>query len=137
MVTSIVTAAVLSALAGFGAGWAVRAQRDDATAEALAEQTRALEAQGAALAAVAAGQVEIAAAASRPVVLDAELRASLAATPIQCRAEAGGDPKAAACAWATCLQYGQSSAQRPECRAVEAAMLRALEGPAGGAPGGR
>lgn len=136
MVTSIVTAAVIAAAAGFGAGWAVRAGKDDATAEALAEQTRTLEAQGAALAAVAAGQAQIAEAAGRPVVLDAELRATLAQTPVQCRADAGGDARSAACAWATCLQYGQSSAQRPECRAVEAAMLRALEAP-GAAPGGR
>ena len=28
-----------------------------------------------------------------------------------------------ACAWATCIQYGQSSAQRPECREVESAMV--------------
>jgi len=41
----------------------------------------------------------------------------------QCRTDAGGDPLGVQCQWATCLQYGQSSAQRPECRAVEQLMV--------------
>ena len=64
--------------------------------------------------------------AARPIVIDAEIRAALAGTPPQCRE--GGAPLGLACAWATCLQYGQSSAQRPECRAVEAAYLASVEG---------
>ena len=110
-------AAVLLAGGGFLAGRAT----GTGTADALAEQTAAIEAQGDALAAVAES-------AGRPVVIDAELRAELARVPVQCIRDMGGDPMAPACAWATCLQYGQSSAQRPECRAVEAAMVAALNG---------
>ena len=109
-------AAVLLAGGGFVAG---RATAPD-TSEALAEQTAAIEAQGVAIAAVAES-------AGRPVVIDAEIRDTLAQVPPQCRTP-HGDPLSPACAWATCLQYGQSSAQRPECRAVEAAMVEAMQG---------
>ena len=108
-------AAVLLAGGGFVAG---RATAPD-TSEALAEQTAAIEAQGEALAAVAES-------AGRPVVIDAEIRDTLAQVPPQCRTP-DGDPLSPACAWATCLQYGQSSAQRPECRAVEALMVEAMK----------
>lgn len=110
--------AVLLAAGGFVAG---RATAPADPSEALAEQTAAIQAQGDALAAVAE-------AAGRPVVIDAELRATLAQVPVQCLRDMGGDPMTPACAWATCLQYGQSAAQRPECRAVEAAMVDALNG---------
>lgn len=109
--------AVLLTAVGFVAGRATGA----GTADALAEQTAAIEAQGDALAAVAES-------AGRPVVIDAELRAELARVPVQCLRDMGGDPMSPACAWSTCLQYGQSAAQRPECRAVEAAMVAALDG---------
>lgn len=109
--------AVILAGGGFLAG---RATAPD-PAEALAEHTRAIEAQGATLA-------QVAEAAGRPVVIDAELRATLAEVPAQCRRDMGGDPLSPACQWATCLQFGQSAAQRPECRAVEALMVEALGG---------
>lgn len=115
---SLVVVAVVAALAaGFGAGWGLK---PDGTAKAL-------EAQAVALADLQAGQVQLVEASARPVVLDAELRSELAQVPVQCRKDAGGDPRSAECAWATCLQFGQSSAQRPECRAVEALMVEALQ----------
>jgi len=110
----IVGLAVLASLgAGFGAGRATA----PGDAEELAEVRGLVEAQGAAI-------ERVAEAASRPVVIDAEIRETLAETPPQCRS--GQDPAGLACAWATCLQYGQSSAQRPECRAVEAAYLASM-----------
>jgi hypothetical protein len=112
-----VVAVVASLAAGFGAGWGLK---PDDTAKAL-------EAQAAALADLQAGQVQLVEASARPVVLDAELRSELAQVPVQCRKDAGGDPRSAVCAWATCLQFGQSSAQRPECRAVEALMVQSIE----------
>lgn len=69
---------------------------------------------------------DIATAAGRPIVIDAEIRDKLADVPAQCRT--GGDPLGLACAWATCLQHGASSAQRPECRAIEAAYIASVEG---------
>lgn len=114
---SLVLIAVLASLAaGFGAGWGLK---PDGAERALAEQARILTS-------VQEGQAEILAEASRPVVLDAELRASLAEVPAQCTRALGGDPRSIECQWATCLQFGQSSANRPECRAVEAMMLDAL-----------
>ncbi len=116
-VTLVVVAVVAALATGFGAGWGLK---PDGTAKAL-------EAQAVALADLQAGQVQLVEASARPVVLDAELRSELAQVPVQCRKDAGGDPRSAECAWATCLQFGQSSAQRPECRAVEALMVTALE----------
>jgi len=115
---TVVAIAVLAALGvGFGAGWGLK---PDVAVEALEAQTHAIEA-------LQAGQASLLEAASKPVVLDAELKATLAEVPVQCRKDLGGDPMTPSCAWATCLQFGQSSAQRPECRAVEAAMLKALD----------
>jgi hypothetical protein len=108
---------IIGTAAGFGAGWGLK---PDDTQEAL-------EAQAKTLTDLSAGQRQIAEAAARPVVIDAELRSTLAEVPVQCREEVGGDPMSAACQWATCLQYGQSSAQRPECREVEALMVAMLK----------
>jgi hypothetical protein len=109
----------LAILAGFGAGWGLK---PDDGAEALQAQT-------ATLSEVYDGQQALLELGSRPVVIDAELRSTLAEVPVQCRADAGGDPMSVPCQWATCLQYGQSSAQRPECREVEALMVAALSNP--------
>ena len=115
-ITWIVVAIVVATGAGFGAGCGLK---PDQTQKALEAQAQTLEA-------LSDGQREIVEAASAPVVIDAELRATLAEVPVQCIVADGGDPFSPACAWATCLQYGQSSAQRPECREIEAAMLEAL-----------
>ena len=107
----------LAVLASLGAGFGVGRATAPGDAEELAEVRGLVEAQGAAI-------ERVAEAAGRPVVIDAEIRETLAETPPQCRS--GQDPAGLACAWATCLQYGQSSAQRPECRAVEAAYLASM-----------
>jgi hypothetical protein len=114
---TVVALAVLASLAvGFGAGWGLK---PDAS-------VKALEAQAEALQALQEGQARVLAEASKPVVIDAALRSTLAEVPVQCRTDAGGSPASVECQWATCLQYGQSSAQRPECRAVETLMVDAL-----------
>jgi hypothetical protein len=117
----VITLVALSALGVGGLGFVAGRATAPGDAEELAEVRGLVEAQGATLA-------ELAEAASRPVVIDAEIRETLAETPPQCRS--GQDPAGLACAWATCLQYGQSSAQRPECRAVEAAYLSSMAQPA-------
>ena len=119
MTATIVALAVVAALgAGFGAGWGLK---PDGAAKAL-------EAQAETLAALQEGQAKVLEQAGRPLVIDAELRSTLAEVPIQCRKDAGGAPTSVECQWATCLQYGQSSAQRPECRAVEQLMIDGLKG---------
>ena len=114
-VTWIAIAVAIAAGAGFGAGWGLRPVPDSSDL---------LEAQAATLDALTDGQTELAEVMTRPVVIDAEIRDQLAQVPPQCRT--GQDPSGLACAWATCLQYGQSSAQRPECRAIEAAYLASV-----------
>jgi hypothetical protein len=113
----VITLVALSALGVGGLGFVAGRATAPGDAEELAEVRGLVEAQGAAI-------ERVAEAASRPVVIDAEIRETLAETPPQCRS--GQDPAGLACAWATCLQYGQSSAQRPECRAVEAAYLASM-----------
>ena len=116
---TVVAIAVLAALGvGFGAGWGLKPD----------PSVKALEAQGQTLEKLQQGQAELVEVSSRPVVIDAALRSTLAEVPVQCRTEAGGSPTSVECQWATCLQFGQSSAQRPECRAVEALMVKVLEG---------
>lgn len=115
-VTLVVVLACL--FTGFGAGWGLK---PDGAADAL-------EQQAVVLADVQANQRALLEQAGRPVVIDAELRSTLAEVPVQCRTDAGGDPLGVACQWATCLQFGQSSAQRPECREVEKALVASLTG---------
>ncbi len=118
-VTAVVVAVIVATAAGFGAGWGLKPD----------DSAKALEAQAGAIEAIQEGQAEILAEVNQPVVIDAETKAALAKTPVQCRREAGGDPMSVACQWATCLQFGQSAANRPECRAVEELMLSELSTP--------
>ena len=96
-------------------------------AAGLEEAVKALQAQTAAIEALQVGQTAILAEASKPIVLDAELKATLAEVPVQCRVDLGGDVASVQCQWATCLQFGQSSAQRPECRQIEQLMVDTLK----------
>ena len=102
---------------GFGAGWGLK---PDQTAKAL-------EAQAQTLKGLSEGQVNILDAAQRPVVLDAELKSQLAEVPVQCRKDLGGDPTGIPCQWATCLQFGQSSAQRPECSEISDLLVETMK----------
>ena len=116
-ITLIVVVVLVSIGAGFGAGWGLK---PDASVKALQAQTAAIEA-------LQEGQTAILAEASKPIVLDAELKAALAEVPVQCRTDLGGDVSSVQCQWATCLQFGQSSAQRPECRQIEQLMVDTLK----------
>ena len=114
--------AVISALVvGFGAGWGLRPVPD---------ASQAIEAQTVAIKAMQDGQTELAATLSRPVVIDAEIRSQLSDIPIQCRKDAGGEPLGVACLWASCLQFGQSNSQRPECSAVRDLLIDTMRGEA-------
>ena len=61
----------------------------------------AIEAQTAMIGEIQDGQRALVEAAGRPVVIDAEVRASLADVPVQCLREMGGSPLSVHCAWAT------------------------------------
>lgn len=114
-VTGLVLLAV--AIGGGAVGWAVK---PDQAAKVLEQQAAAIEA-------MQAGQVQLLEQAAAPVVIDAELRSQLADVPVQCLQELGGHPLGVQCQWATCLQYGQSAAQRPECSQVRDLLVRLLE----------
>lgn len=116
-VTLVVIGIIASLGVGFGAGWGLK---PDASVKALEAQTEAIEA-------LQEGQSKMLETASKPVVIDAELRAQLASVPVQCMKDLGGDPNTVQCLWATCLQFGQSAAQRPECRQVEQLMIDTLK----------
>ena len=107
--------AILAFISGAGAGLAVR-PRD--------KSHKVLEAQAQSLDALLDGQTEILTEAQKPVVLDANLKATLAETPPACIRELGGDPLSPQCLLMACWSYGQSSAQRPDCDAVEALVVQ-------------
>lgn len=85
---------------------------------------KTLEAQAESLDAILDGQTEILTAAQQPVVLDAELKATLARVPPTCIREMGGDPLSAECLLTLCWAHGTSSAQRPSCSAVEELVVQ-------------
>ena len=108
-VAIVSVSAVLLAGGGFLAG---RATAPDGGAEALAAQSQSLDT-------LLDGQTEILTAASRPVVIDAEIRDKLADTPPAGIAE----PLGLACSLQACWQYGQSAANRPECGLIRDAYI--------------
>ena len=97
--------------------------KSDQTAKVVEQQTELIgELQD--------GQRRLVEAASKPIVLDAELRASLASTPVQCVTELGGDPMSIQCAWATRGAFGQSDAGRLECSQLTRKLVEAFDKPA-------
>jgi hypothetical protein len=122
-----VTIATTAACGLFIAGLGFMAGRLSAPDE-VEQMTELVAAQTSQLDAIAAAQAQTLEAASRPVVIDAEIRDKLSEVPPQCR---GGIPvDSLACAWSTCVQYGQSSANRPECGPIRDAYLASMACPA-------
>ena len=120
-ITAIIIALAIGVGAGIGAGVGISgAAHSKASAVALEAQADSIEA-------LQEGQVALLENATKPIVIDAEIRSTLADVPVQCRTEVGGDPTTVECQWATCIQYGQSSANRPECREVEKLMIAKLQ----------
>ena len=123
MTVAWMVAGGLALLLGGGAGGFVLAGRSSAVLEA---QAQIASAQAEQLEALAAGQQALVEQVSKPLVLDAELRSTLAKTPPACVAALGGDALSPQCLLMACWQYGQSAAQRPDCDAVEALAVSAL-----------
>lgn len=118
MIAALVVGGVL--LFGGGIATGVALNRDK-THKILEEQTQLIGA-------IQDGQRELVEVAGRPVVIDAEVRATLASVPPACVEELGGDPLSPACLLMACWQYGQSAAQRPDCDAVEALVVESQKG---------
>ena len=121
--TYLLIAGAVALLLGGGAGGYMIGTRPGRAVEAQAELVASQAAQ---LEALQTGQVQLLEQATQPVVLDAELRAELAQTPPACVEALGGDPLSAQCLLMACWQYGQSSAQRPDCDSVEALTVSLL-----------
>lgn len=113
MVGVLITAGVLLFVGGGAAGFALGRDR---TGEVIEAQTELIgEIQD--------GQRALVEAAGRPVVIDAEVRASLSKVPPACITKLGGDPMSAQCALLQCWAMGNTTAQRPSCSDVEAAAI--------------
>ncbi len=74
------------------------------------------------------GQRALVEAAGKPVIIDAEVRASLARVPPACVETLGGDPLSPICSLQYCWSMGVQSGQRPDCDAVEALVVAAQKG---------
>lgn len=116
MIAALVVGGVLLFGGGLATGVAVNKQK---TERILEEQTQLIGA-------LQDGQRALLESAQRPVVLDAELKASLGAVPVQCLPDYGGSVDSVGCLWAQCAAYGQSSANRPECSAITSALVESL-----------
>ena len=116
MVAVLIVGGVLLFGGGVATGVSLNKQK---THKIIEEQTQMIGA-------IQDGQRALLEAAAQPVVLDAELKASLAQVPVQCIEAAGGDALSVHCAWATCAAFGQSSANRPECSKLTELLVRTL-----------
>ena len=110
-------AVVVSALAGFGAGWGLK---PDASVASIEAQTEAI-------ATLNEGNKTLVAEVQRVAVEDAEretlIADKLTDVPPQCLIELGGDPMSAECAWAWCVRDGESDAQRCQEQTLQAHLI--------------
>ena len=118
MVTALIVGGVL--LFGGGIATGVALNRDK-THKILEEQTQLIGA-------IQDGQRELVEVAGRPVVIDAEVRASLARVPPACVEALGGNPLSPICSLQYCWSMGVQSGQRPDCDAVEALVVESQKG---------
>jgi hypothetical protein len=102
---------IVVAVSGFGAGWAVKPSPQ--TDEILHAHSQSLDA-------VLDGQTEMLTEISRPVVIDASIRAKLSDTPSACI----DDSKSMECILLSCWAAGQSTANRPECDDLKDEIIR-------------
>jgi len=117
MIPALCIAGALLFSGGVGVGVAVSRSK---TERILAEQTQLIGT-------IQDGQRELAATVGAPVVIDAEVRASLAQIPPACVEALGGDARSAECLLLSCWSMGQSSAQRPSCDKVESLVMERHE----------
>ena len=118
MIAALIVGGVLLFGGGLATGVAVNKQK---THKILEEQTQLIGT-------IQDGQRALVEAAGKPVVIDAEVRASLARVPPACVETLGGDPLSPICSLQYCWSMGVQSGQRPDCDAVEALVVAAQKG---------
>lgn len=121
-VSWVAVAVVVSAGAGFGAGWGLKpsAAREalEANRETVAELTRGNQALLKEVQRVALEEAE----------RETKLADKLTDMPPQCVEELGGDPMSPQCAWAWCVRDGESNAQRCQEAGLQAVLVKRWEG---------
>ena len=107
-ITWAAIAVVVSAAAGFGAGWGLK---PDQSVDLIEAQNQTLET-------LAAGNQELVSEVQRVAIEQAEretmISDKLTDVPPMCIPELGGDPLGPMCAWAWCVRTGETDAQRCE-----------------------
>mgnify|MGYP003142314083 CR=1 FL=1 len=126
-ITTVLVAGLLLFVGGGVTGWAVARER---TADVI-------EAQSEMIGQIQETQRETLEAVARPITMDAELRAQLGAVPPSCVKVLGGDPMSPTCLLSQCWQFGQSTANRPECRKIEELVLERMACPETQSTGGQ
>jgi len=118
----VAVAVVVSAGAGFGAGWGLKpsAAREalEANRETVAELNRGNQALLEEVQRVALEEAE----------RETKLADKLTDMPPQCVEELGGDPMSPQCAWAWCVRDGESNAQRCQEAGLQAVLVKRWEG---------
>jgi hypothetical protein len=116
-ITWAAIAVVVSAAAGFGAGWGLKPDTS----------VGAIEAQTEAIAVLSDGNQKLVEEVQRVALEEAEretlISDKLTDVPPQCIEELGGDPMSAVCAWAWCVRDGESNAQRCQEQTLQAYLI--------------
>jgi hypothetical protein len=127
MIPALIVGGVLLFGGGIATGVSLNKQK---THKILEEQTQLIGT-------IQDGQRALVEAASQPVIIDAEVRASLARVPPACVEALGGDALSPICSLQYCWSMGVQSGQRPDCDAVEALVIAAQKGMSSSAGSGR
>ena len=117
MIPALIVGGVLLFSGGIATGVSLNKQK---THKILEEQTQLIGT-------IQDGQRALVEAAGKPLVIDAEVRASLARVPPACVEALGGSPLSPTCSLQYCWSMGVQDGQRPDCRALEALVVAAAQ----------
>ena len=117
----IIIAVVVSAGAGFGAGWGLKPDASVAAIEAQTESIQALIEGNQALVS------EVQAVAKTEAEREKALTEALTGVPVNCLKSEGGDPMSLNCSWALCTRTGESDKQRCETSKLTDALIKSYE----------
>ena len=117
-ITWAAIAVIISAGAGFGAGWGLKPDSSVA----------AIEAQNETIEALSKGNQDLVAEVQRVALEEAEretlLAENLTVYPPMCLTAFDGDPMSPLCAWAWCIRTGVSDAQRCQEQTLQAYIIK-------------
>jgi len=129
---TLTTITVLAALGvGFGAGWGLK---PDAGVKALEAQTEAIKELNTGNQALVDKVQEVSVEEAKRETAIADKLTDL---PPPCVKDVGGDPMSPTCLLSQCWQFGQSTANRPECRKIEELVLERMACPETQSTGGQ